>query len=78
VKLTWADIEEHRAAATPAQWRRMEAILRDGKPIGQVAKEEGQLSGEPPRARISVIASVGRGCVSAFSYTGLPSQIEPD
>jgi hypothetical protein len=67
VKLTWADIEKHRAVATPAQWRRIEAIFRDGKPIGQVAKEDGQLTGEAAKSRITVITSIGRGCMAVLN-----------
>ena len=67
MKLTWADIEKHRAVATPAQWRRIEAIFRDGKPIGQVAKEDGQLTGETAKSRITVITSIGRGCMAVLN-----------
>lgn len=67
MKLTWADIEKHRAAATPAQWRRMEAILRDGKPIGQVAKEEGDLLGKVAKCRTTVISSIAHGCMAVLN-----------
>jgi hypothetical protein len=67
VKLTWADIEEHRAAATPAQWRRMEAYFREGKPIGRVAREDGLLIDETPRQRISAQLALGRGCIAVLN-----------
>ena len=33
MKLTWEDFEVHRGAATPGQWRRMEAYFKEGKTI---------------------------------------------
>jgi hypothetical protein len=67
VKLTWADIEEHRAAATPAQWRRMEAYFLHGKPISQIAREDGLLIDKTPRKRISVQLALGRGCAALIN-----------
>ena len=67
MKLTWTDIEAHQAAATPAQWRRMQAYFRDGKPIGRIAREDGVLIDETPRQRNSAILCLGRGCIAVLN-----------
>lgn len=62
MKLTWEDIEAHRSAATPAQWRRMQAYFRDGKSIMEIAADEGQLE-----AKTSLVLGLGRGCIAVLN-----------
>jgi len=62
MKLTWEDFEAHRSAATPRQWRRMEAYFRDGKSIMEIAADEGKVE-----AKTSLVLGLGRGCIAVLN-----------
>ena len=61
MKLAWTDLEAHRDAATPAQWRRIEAYFLHGKRIGLVARDDGLLIDGSPRGIKAARLSIGSG-----------------
>jgi len=72
----WSLIEAHRNAATPEQWRRMEAHFRGGKSMAQVAADEGRPNTDPNRSHNTITLAIGRGCIAVLnSMLGRPVRI---
>ncbi len=67
MKLTWADIEAHKGAVTPLQWKRLREYFHDGKTLSQIGRGEEHHCLKGPTE-----LSIGRACIRIFK-----SMLEP-
>ena len=63
MRLTWADLSQHRSTVNELQWRRMSCYFREGRSLSQVAIREGmrQSGGARLGATTNIERSIGRG-----------------